>query len=64
MMLEFGSENKEITERSPNAPFILSISDNSDNELIIVIALPKRGEKGEDLDIIAMQKISSICHMS
>ena len=50
MMLEFGSENKEITEKCPNAPFILSISDNSDNELIIVIALPKRGENADDLD--------------
>ena len=51
MMLEFGSENKEITEKCSNAPFILSISDNSDNELIIVIALPKKGEKPDDLDI-------------
>ena len=51
MMLKFGSENKEITEKCPNAPFVLSINDNDDNELIVVIALPISGEKGEDLDI-------------
>ena len=50
-MLEFGSENKEITEKCPGAPFVLSINDNDDNELIVVIALPISGEKGEDLDI-------------
>lgn len=43
-MLEFGTENKEITVNSPSAPFILSINDNADNQLKIVIALAKRGE--------------------
>lgn len=46
-MLKFGTENKEIT----SAPFILSISDNSDNQLKIAMALSKRGEKGEELDL-------------
>ena len=50
-MLEFGVENKEITENCPNAPFVLSINDNEDNQLRIVIALPKRGEMGEGVDL-------------
>lgn len=49
-MLEFGTENKEITVNSPSAPFILSINDNADNQLKILIALSKKGEK-ENLDL-------------
>ena len=50
-MLEFGTDNEEITTNSPNAPFLLSMTDNSDNELSIIIDLAKKGEKGEDLDL-------------
>lgn len=46
-MLEFGTENKEITENVKGAPFVLSIEDNGDNCLKIVIALPKKGRQGE-----------------
>lgn len=46
-MLEFGTENKEITENVKGAPFVLSIEDNGDNCLKIVIALPKKGKQGE-----------------
>ena len=46
-MLEFGSENKEITENTKGAPFVLSIEDNGDNCLKIIIALPKAGKQGE-----------------
>ncbi len=46
-MLEFGTENKEITENSKCAPFALSIEDNDDNCLKIVIALSKSGKQGE-----------------
>lgn len=49
-MLEFGTENEEITANSPNAPFVLSIDDNEDNRLRIVIALPKMGEPGEGIE--------------
>lgn len=50
-MLEFGVDNKKITANCSNAPFLLSIDDNEDNRLRIVIALPKRGEEGEGVDI-------------
>ena len=39
-MLEFGGENNEVNLYSRLAPFIVSINDNPDNELRIVIALP------------------------
>ena len=50
-MLAFGTDNEKITANSPNAPFLLSMTDNSDNELSIIIDLAKKGEKGEDLDL-------------
>lgn len=50
-MLEFGTENGEINADSSCAPFILSVNDNADNELNIVIALPKRGEMGEGVSL-------------
>lgn len=40
-MLTFGSENSEINKHSRLAPFVLSIKDDPDNRLSIVIALPK-----------------------
>ena len=40
-MLTFGSENSEINKPSRLAPFVLSIKDDPDNRLSIVIALPK-----------------------
>ena len=40
-MLTFGSENSEINKHSRLAPFALSIKDDPDNRLSIVIALPK-----------------------
>lgn len=49
-MLEFGSNNDEITQNCLAAPFIISINDTPDNELIVIIALPKRGKNGEDSD--------------
>lgn len=52
-MLEFGTDNEEITKDCPNAPFVISINDNADNEFVVTIALPKKGNIGEDLDINA-----------
>lgn len=49
-MLEFGTDNEEITENSPSAPFVLSIDDNGSNQLRIVIALPQKGSEGQRLD--------------
>lgn len=40
-MLEFGTENTEINQYSNLAPFVISIEDNPDNQLCVVIALPK-----------------------
>lgn len=39
-MLEFGTENEEINQYSRLAPFVISIKDDPDNQLSIVIALP------------------------
>lgn len=39
-MLEFGTENEEVNQYSRLAPFVISIKDNPDNQLNIVIALP------------------------
>lgn len=50
-MLAFGTNNDEITASSPTAPFLLSMTDNPDNELSIIIAFAKQGEKGEGLDL-------------
>ena len=35
----------ERIERSENAPFVLSVTDNADNELIIILSLAKIGQK-------------------
>ena len=47
-MLEFGGENLEINEKSRLAPFLLSLSDDQDLTLRVVIAFPKDGEAGTD----------------
>ena len=47
-MLEFGGENLEINEKSRLAPFLLSLSDDQDLTLRVVIAFPKDGEAGSD----------------
>ena len=49
-MLEFGCDNENITQNCQDVPFVVSVSDTLDNELIVVIALSKRGEKGEGSD--------------
>ncbi|MDE6591576.1 MAG: hypothetical protein K2K57_00740 [Oscillospiraceae bacterium] len=46
-MLEFGTDNYEVTELSRLAPFVLSINDNGNNELRIVIALARTGSSEE-----------------
>ena len=35
----------ERIERSENAPFVLSVTDNADNELRIILSLAKTGQK-------------------
>lgn len=50
-VLEFGTDNEEITKNCSSAPFLLSINDDPDNQLVIVIALARRGEKGADIDM-------------
>lgn len=40
-MLEFGTDNAEINESCKLPPFVLSMQDTPDNELIIIIALPQ-----------------------
>jgi hypothetical protein len=47
-MLEFGGENLEINEKSRLAPFLLSLSDDQDLTLRVVIAFPKDGKAGTD----------------
>ena len=59
-MLKFGTENSEITEKSPNAPFVISIDDNGNNKLKIVLALPARGEAGEGIENIPNEKIKEL----
>lgn len=49
-MLEFGGENIEINENSRLAPFLLSLSDDQNLTLRVVIAFPKDGEVGTDLE--------------
>lgn len=46
-MLEFGTENKELTKECDFPPFILSMNDTPDNELVVMLAPAIRGEKGE-----------------
>ena len=36
-MLEFGTDNEEITKDCPNAPFVISINDNADNEFVVTL---------------------------
>lgn len=40
-MLEFGTNNAEINESCKLPPFVLSMQDTPDNELVITIALPQ-----------------------
>ncbi len=47
-MLEFGGENTEINENSSAAPFLLSLSDDKNLTLRIVIAFPRAGEAGSN----------------
>ena len=57
-MIQFGGNNEEITKNCPNAPFLLSLEDDPDGRLRIVIALPQRGEEGEGVD--ELKKISCL----
>lgn len=50
-MLAFGTDNEEVTAKCPGAPFLLSMTDHPDNELSVIIALPRKGEEGADLDM-------------
>ena len=47
-MLEFGGENLEENEKSSLAPFLLSLSDDQNLTLKVVIAFPKDGEAGSN----------------
>ena len=49
-MIKFGGENKEINEKCKGAPFLLSLEDNPDNVLRVVIAFPMEGGEGERLE--------------
>ena len=49
-MLEFGGENLEVNEKSSLAPFLLSLSDDQNLTLKVVIAFPKDGEAGSNLE--------------
>ena len=48
-MLEFGTENTEINQYSNLAPFVISIEDNPDNQLLTLYG-------GEILFIEQMEK--------
>ena len=39
-MLEFGTGNDEVNQYSQLAPFVISVKDNPNNQLSVVIALP------------------------
>ena len=53
-MIEFGGENLEPYGDTPHhgwmPPFLLALQDCEDHELRVVIAFPRTGEKGEDLE--------------
>lgn len=58
-MLTFGSENSEINKHSRLAPFVLSIKDDPDNRLSIVIALPKNCPAADDISDPRLKDILS-----
>lgn len=58
-MLTFGSENGEINKHSRLAPFVLSIKDDPDNRLSIVIALPKNCPAADDISDPRLKDILS-----
>ena len=49
-MLAFGTENEEVNQFSRLSPFVLSVEDDADNQLRIVIALPADTEAPEYVD--------------
>lgn len=58
-MLEFGTENKEVNQYSGLAPFVISVKDNPDNQLSIVIALPAPIHSKPDCDDERINEILS-----
>ena len=58
-MLTFRSENSEINKHSRLAPFVLSIKDDPDNRLSIVIALPKNCPAADDISDPRLKDILS-----
>lgn len=58
-MLAFGTENKEINQNSRLAPFVLSVNEDPDNELSIVIAMPTGTNVKPDYDEPAINEILS-----
>lgn len=58
-MLEFGAENEEVNQYSQLAPFVISVKDDIDNQLSIIIALPKHINSKPDYDDQRISKILS-----
>ena len=56
-MLEFGTANEEVNQYCQLAPFVISVNENQDNELSIIIALPIPINSKQDYD---NQRISEI----
>ena len=58
-MLEFGTENTEINQYSNLAPFVISIKDDPDNQLSIIIALPSPVNRQTDHEYEMLNNILS-----
>ena len=58
-MLEFGAKNEEINQYCRLAPFAISVNENSDNELSIIIAFPAPINDKPDYDNQRINEILS-----
>ena len=56
-MLEFGTINEEVNQYSKLAPFVISINDDTDNQLSIDIALPAPTSEKTNYDNPTINKI-------
>ena len=56
-MLEFGTINEEVNQYSKLAPFVISINDDTDNQLSIDIALPTPTSEKTNYDNPTINKI-------
>ena len=58
-MLKFGTANEEVNQHCQLAPFAISVNENSDNELNIIIAMPAPINSKPDYDNQGINEILS-----